>query len=166
MRHVADQHRKMGEFNVGDLVLLNTRHIKFKQTPHKLQRRYIGPFQILQKISKAAYKLELPENWKMHPVFHVSLLKLWRHSEWSSTTDAPVPEIDEDEDKEYRVERILRWRWTGRGRRRKREFLVTWEGYPLEDAQWIPASNFTDPAGLEEQIAQDRPIEEPSSSGN
>ena len=62
MRQAADQHRKMGEFNLGDLVLLNTRHIKFRQTPHKLQRRYSGPFQILQKISKVAYKLELPEN--------------------------------------------------------------------------------------------------------
>ena len=110
--------------------------------------------------------MELPENWKMHPVFHVSLLKLWRHSEWSSPANAPVPEIDEEEDKEYRVERILWWRWTGRGRRRKREFLVTWEGYPLEDAQWIPASNFTNLAGLEEQIEQDKPIEEPSSSGH
>ena len=30
MRHAADRHRKMGEFNVGDLVLLNTCHIKFK----------------------------------------------------------------------------------------------------------------------------------------
>ena len=107
MRQAADQHRKMGEFNVGDLVLLNTRHIKFRQTPHKLQRRYIGPFQILQKISKVAYKLELPENWKMHPVFHISLLKLWKQSQWSSPANAPVPDIDED-DQQYRVERILR----------------------------------------------------------
>ena len=102
----------------------------------------------------------------MHPVFHVLLLKLWRLSEWSCPADAPVPKIDEEEDKEYRVERILWWRWTGWGRRRKREFLVTWEGYPLEDAQWIPASNFTDPASLEEQIQQDKPIEERSSSGH
>ena len=76
MRQAADKHRKMGEFDVGDLVLLNTRHIKFRQTPHKLQRRYIGPFQILQKISTVAYKLELPESWRMHPVFHISLLEL------------------------------------------------------------------------------------------
>ena len=99
----------------------------------------------------------------MYPVFHVSLLKLWKHSEWSSPADAPLPDIDDD-DQEYRVERILRWQWIGRGQRRTREFLVTWEGYPLEDAQWIPASNFTDPAGLEEQIAQDHPTEEPGPS--
>ena len=30
MRQVGDQHKKMGELNVGDLVLLNTHHIKFK----------------------------------------------------------------------------------------------------------------------------------------
>ena len=165
MRQAADQHRKMGEFNVGDLVLLNTRHIKFRQTPHKLQRGYIGPFQILQKTSKVAYKLELPENWKMHPVFHISLLKLWKQSQWSSPVDAPVPDINED-DQQYHVERILRWQWTGRGRRRTQEFLVTWEGYPMEDTQWIPASNFDDPDGIVGQIHQDQPREKPSPSGN
>ena len=83
---------------------------------------------------------------------------------YSSPSDAPVLDIDED-DQQYRVERILRWRWMGRGRRRTQEFLVTWEGYPMEDAQWIPASNFDDPEGMEEQIRQDQPIEEPSPSG-
>ena len=107
-RQAADKHRKLGEFDVGDLVLLNTRHIKFRQTPHKLQRRYIGPFQILQKISRVAYKLDLPKNWKMHPVFHISLLKLWKHSEWSRSADAPLPDIDDD-NQEYHMERILRW---------------------------------------------------------
>ena len=41
-----------------------------------------------------------------------------------------------------------------------------WERYPLEDAQWIPTSNFMDPAGLEEQIEQDPPTKELGSSGN
>ena len=77
----------------------------------------------------------------------------------------PVPDINED-DQQYRVECILRWRWTGRGRRRTREFLVTWEGYPMEDAQWIPASNFDDLEGMEEQTRQDQPTEEPSPSSN
>ncbi len=37
---------------------------------------YAGPFKVLEKKFLDIYKLELPENLKVHPVFHVSLLKL------------------------------------------------------------------------------------------
>ena len=83
----------------------------------------------------------------MHPVFHISLLKVWKQSQYSSLANAPVPDIEED-DQQYRGERIFRRRWIGRGRRHTRELLVMWEDYPLEDAQWIPASNFHDPEGM------------------
>lgn len=44
-----------------------------------LMRRYEGPFTIIKKIGSVAYKLELPEVYsKLHPVFHVSLLKPYR----------------------------------------------------------------------------------------
>jgi hypothetical protein len=42
----------------------------------KLAPRYIGPFQIIQKCGKVAYRLKLPEQLSaMHNVFHVSQLK-------------------------------------------------------------------------------------------
>ena len=51
------------------------------------------------------------------------------------------PEV---KDTQYLVERILRWRQVRRGRRRVREFLVTWTGFPLDEAEWIPEANFND----------------------
>ena len=60
----------------------------------------------------------------------------------------------------YEVDKILKWRKIKRGRRTTREFLVTWVGYPLEDAQWIPESNWRGPSKLNEYIQQDRPREE------
>ena len=60
----------------------------------------------------------------------------------------------------YEVDKILKWRKIKRGRRTIQKFLVTWTGYPLEDAQWIPESNWRDPSKLEEYIKQDRPTEE------
>ena len=43
---------------------------------HKgLVHRYEGPFRVLKRVGKVAYKVELPPNLKAHPVFHVSMLK-------------------------------------------------------------------------------------------
>lgn len=38
-------------------------------------QKYIGPVTILKRVGRVAYKVDAPSWWKMHPVFHVSLLK-------------------------------------------------------------------------------------------
>ena len=70
-----DQKHRDVHYNVGDLVLLSTGNLKMKRTPAKLQRRFGGPFKVIEVIGQQAYKLLLPEDWKIHPVFHVSVLK-------------------------------------------------------------------------------------------
>ena len=62
------------------------------------------------------------------------------------------------------MERILRRRFVRRGRRRAREFLVTWEGFPLDEAEWIREEDFHDREMLQAQIEQDKPREDAGSS--
>ena len=64
--------------NVWELVLLSTRNLRMKGTPGKLQRRFVGPFKVIETIEQQAYKLSPLEDWNIHPVFHVPLLKDWR----------------------------------------------------------------------------------------
>nr|GEU91242.1 putative reverse transcriptase domain-containing protein [Tanacetum cinerariifolium] len=58
---------------VGEAQILGV--VRFRKR-RKLNSRYVGPFKVLEKIRKIAYKLELPEELsKVHNTFHVSNLK-------------------------------------------------------------------------------------------
>ncbi|GKD70331.1 putative reverse transcriptase domain-containing protein [Tanacetum coccineum] len=65
----ADRKRKPMEYEVGDRVM------RFGKRG-KLNPRYVGPFRVLAKVGKVAYKLELPQELsRVHHTFHVSNLK-------------------------------------------------------------------------------------------
>ncbi|KAL9683738.1 hypothetical protein QQ045_021163 [Rhodiola kirilowii] len=78
MKKWADKKRRDIEFKEGDLVLVKLLPQQFKafRKVHKgLIRKYEGPFEVIKRISKVSYKLHLPPKLKIHPVFHVSMLK-------------------------------------------------------------------------------------------
>ena len=54
------KHRDV-QFVVGDTVLLSTHNLRLKGIPHKLQRKFCGPYKILEKIGAQAYRLKLPD---------------------------------------------------------------------------------------------------------
>ena len=58
----------------GDKVLLNSKYIKTKRN-WKLEAKFFGPFRVLHPVGKQAYKLKFPRKWRIHNVFHVSLLE-------------------------------------------------------------------------------------------
>ena len=62
--------------------------MKQQKKNNKLSPRYYGPYQIMQKIGSASYKLELPPTTKIHPFFHVSCLK--------KVIGQNIPKLDEE----------------------------------------------------------------------
>ena len=60
-------------YKVGKWVFLNQKNIKTTRPCCKLNWKFIGPFQILEKYRKNAYRLDLPAQFEFHNVFHVLL---------------------------------------------------------------------------------------------
>jgi hypothetical protein len=103
MKKRADCKRRESEWAVGDSVLLSTSHLPLRAGARKLAERWTGPFRVLSQVSAAAWRLDLPSTWKVHPVFHSSQLR--------PVVGRPrLPEpiiLDETPDEEFEVDHIV-----------------------------------------------------------
>ena len=68
------------DIKIGDRVMLNTKNIRTKRPSKKLAPKIYGPYTVLEKRGDRAYKIDLSARWKIHPVFHVSLLEPYQVS--------------------------------------------------------------------------------------
>lgn len=79
MKQNADKKRRDCQLEVGDLALVKLQpyrqHSVALRKSQKLGMKYFGPFEVLDRIGVVAYKLKLTETARIHPVFHISVLK-------------------------------------------------------------------------------------------
>ncbi|KAI5435142.1 hypothetical protein KIW84_021827 [Lathyrus oleraceus] len=79
MKTYKDQSRRPITLSTGDWVYLRLQPYRLKSLSKKrnkkLSPRFYGPYQIIKQIGSVEFKLDLPPERKIHPVFHVSLLK-------------------------------------------------------------------------------------------
>ena len=126
--------RREVEYGVGQKVLLNVKNFTLSEglTP-KFMSKFAGPFPTVEWVFKDVYKLELPPEIKVHPTFHVSLLKPFKEDTlWPDCKQViqPPPDLVGDH-LEYDVERILKWK---NHKRKGKEYLVKWRGYHEKEA--------------------------------
>ena len=127
-----------------------------KRANHKkIAPKREGLFIITEKLGPVTYRLKLPPTWKIHDVFHASLLTPFKqtqeHGEIANLR--PPPELINEEE-EYEVEKVLRHRKKGR----LLEFLIKWKGYPEEEASWEPERNLTNAADILDQYKRRRKL--------
>jgi hypothetical protein len=111
MKLQYDKSKVAAQFCVGDSVLLSTRNINMEGCS-KYIPRYVGPFTVTEMIGTdtkngtLAYRLALPEGWKIHDVFHISSLKAFvPDSSLGIQHLPPIPAILDDYS--YRIEHIV-----------------------------------------------------------
>jgi hypothetical protein len=74
----------------------------------KLDNKHLGPFLILEKIGKSAFKLNIPRSWKHHPVFNEALLTRFIPASFKGQDiPRPPPELEEEGITVYEVEFIM-----------------------------------------------------------
>ena len=129
------KHKDTPKYKEGDLVWLEGKNLRTAQPTPKLGARRHGPFKVIQVMSPINYRLELPTQWSIHPVFHIDLLTPYRETiTHGANYQCPPPDLV-DNAEEYEVERILDSRLFGR--RWRLQYLVKWKGYPDLDNMWV-----------------------------
>jgi hypothetical protein len=134
----ADPKRRDVSFEVGEHVYLKVSPLRGTKRFHvegKLSPRYVGPYSIVKRIGKVAYKLELPpELTGVHPVFHVSQLRKCVVVE--KRVPAQAPDVQETlEYLEYPV-RILDWAEKSTRNTTTRFCKVLWSNHSEREATW------------------------------
>ncbi len=129
------------KFQEGDEVWLNIKNFRL---PEGLSHKFLGPyessFKVLEKKLFDTYKLELPKNLRIHPTFHVFLLKPVSCDASRPNREhnsRPPPDLVHNEPK-FEVEVVLKSRQL---RGRKWEYLVKWKGHHPIEASWVNESD-------------------------
>ena len=138
MKFFANQSRREVVYEVDQMVYVKLRpHQQSSlrsQPSNKFTKRYFGPFRVLERIGKVAYRLQLPEGSKLHPVFHCSLLR--PHYGPLELPQAPLPPDASHNSPILEPLTILDSRVDLSTQPPTRMVLVQWVGVPLEDSTW------------------------------
>ncbi|PKI41787.1 hypothetical protein CRG98_037822 [Punica granatum] len=138
MKLQADKKRSDRKFSIGDMVFLKLQPYRqgsvTARGSEKLSPKYYGPYQIMDRIGKVAYKLKLPSSDQVHPVFHVSRLKKAIGTATCSS-ELPIP-YDTSECRPLQPLAILERRMVKRGNKATAQLLVHWSNTSSNDATW------------------------------
>lgn len=144
-RHEDVNRRPSPKYKEGDKVLLSTLNIETQRPKAKWAHKRLGPFTVIKEVypESDAYAIELPQDYGIHNVFHVSLLSPYHENNDTLFPDreqVPPPPVVVRGKQQYHVEKIIAWRPYFS----KRQFLVKYTGYENPtDQRWLHEGNLT-----------------------
>jgi hypothetical protein len=101
----------------------------------KLEPRYGGPFEVLDRMGPVAYRLAFPPTVKEHNVFHVSLLKKYVHDS-NHIIDWSVIQVEPEGEFLPEPQSIIDGKETPLGNRTIAQVKVQWKNFGLDEATW------------------------------
>ena len=122
---------------LGDEMWLDTRNMQTRKPSKKLSDKFDGPFFITKIISPHVYKLKLPHDWTIHPVFHTNFLRPGSDDPLPGQLTTPPPPvfiIDDEGQDTWEMTKILNFKIY----RNKLQLLVDWVG---DRPDWQPFEN-------------------------
>lgn len=143
-----DAHHRELELSIGSWVWLRLLHRPVQTLVlgkrGKLSPRYVGPYQIVERIGALAYRLKLPDGARIHNVFHIRVLKPFIDT--LPATTLPLPPIQHGRLLQA-PEKALR----SQRRHGHWHILIQWFGLPIAAATWERVDEFRE-AYLEFQL--------------
>ena len=107
----------------------------------------MGPFRVLERIGRLAYRLNIPEDWKIYDIFTIAQLEPCLDPsedpfKWPRPAKpGPILADRDDTPPEWELDRILDKRVVPRGRGVSTEYLLRWQGWGSEWDRWINVKN-------------------------
>ena len=142
-KQANDKATKPKSYVPSNKVWLNSKYIKIKWN-WKLEVKFFRPFRVLYPVGKQAYKLELFRKWKIHYVFHKSLLEHNTTKKKCVNKEVRQMEFNTGNNSgEYKVETIRNntvYARESKGHLPGLYYLVSWKEYLEEENTWEPAS--------------------------
>ncbi|GJW94815.1 retrotransposable element Tf2 [Tanacetum coccineum] len=132
MNQQADKKRSKRESEVGNWVLLK---LQPQKKQNKFSPKYFGPFEMLAKVGKVAYKLRLPDGSQIHDVFHVSQLKKV-HGSHQGHMPAVFSQVNNEGLMEVAPLKILERRIVKKNNVVAVYGLIQWSNGTTQDATW------------------------------
>jgi hypothetical protein len=137
MKVQADKKRVDRSFVCGEWVFVKLRAYRQQSVANrisaKLAARYYGLYPIVERIGAVAYKLMLPEGSRVHPVFHVSLLK---KAVGNYHVETELPDLMEEPIEVFEPESVLATRVVKQQGENIKQVLMHWKGKTVEEATW------------------------------
>jgi hypothetical protein len=159
----ADKSRCDASYEIGDLAYISAQNIRGSERPkRKLDQLWYGPYEVLEKQGHS-YKLKTPTSWKIHDVFHPSMLMKHPNNPLPGQAfdeQGPVY-VDDSGDEHYEVEKVVAARRYKNG---TTKYKLKWKGWDQDD-NWYPADSCADAPNLlkefHDKCLDSRPYKKP-----